>query len=151
MFDLLIHDLINPRIFNCVSAVSRGMSSAFPRWAAELTKYTAEFVLFFSRRKLWALAIRLRGPGFKPRPGQKFENECRVRPIKTPLYKTWFPILSNASSLANHHVSGNTRPTLYWSLSHIAHAITENPMTFRKLYISSKNEHKWSSLAIFNV
>ena len=56
-------------------------------------------------------AIRLRGPGFKPRPGQKFENEnfcfrrtlavvkachpCRVRPIiKTPLYKTWIPILS---------------------------------------------------------
>src|SRR6218665_3870424 len=44
-------------------------------------------------------AIRLRGPGFKPRPGQKFENEnfclvvkachpCRVRLIKTPLYKT---------------------------------------------------------------
>src|SRR6218665_3739585 len=51
-------------------------------------------------------AIRLRGPGFKPRPGQKFENEnfcfrrtpavvnachpCRVRPIKTPLYKTLY-------------------------------------------------------------
>jgi len=49
-------------------------------------------------------AIRLRGPGFKPRPGQKLENEnfcfrrtpavvkachpCRVRLIKTPLYKT---------------------------------------------------------------
>src|SRR6218665_1104978 len=55
-------------------------------------------------------AIRLRGPGFKPRPGQKFENEnfcfgltpavvkvchsCNVRLIKTPLYKTLFPILS---------------------------------------------------------
>ena len=51
-------------------------------------------------------AIRLRGPGFKPRPGQRFENEnfcfrrtpsvvkachpCRVRLIKTPLYKTDF-------------------------------------------------------------
>src|SRR6218665_2894575 len=49
-------------------------------------------------------AIRLQGPGFKPRPGQKFENEnlcfrrtpsvvkachsCRVRLIKTPLYKS---------------------------------------------------------------
>src|SRR6218665_768199 len=49
-------------------------------------------------------AIRLRGPRFKPRQGQKFENEnfcfrrtpavvkaChpfRMRPIKTPLYKT---------------------------------------------------------------
>ena len=49
-------------------------------------------------------AIRLRGPGLKSRPEQKFENEnfcfrrppavvkachpCRVRPIKTPLYKT---------------------------------------------------------------
>src|SRR6218665_449408 len=48
--------------------------------------------------------FRLQGPGFKPRPGQKFENEnycfrrtptvmkacnpCRVRPIKTPLCKT---------------------------------------------------------------
>src|SRR6218665_526133 len=47
--------------------------------------------------------IRLRGPKFTPRPGQKFENEhfcfrrtpavvkacppCRVRLIKTPLYK----------------------------------------------------------------
>src|SRR6218665_1091148 len=54
-------------------------------------------------------AIRLRGPGFKFRPGQKFENEnvcfrrtpamlmachlCRMRPIKTPLYKTRMPIL----------------------------------------------------------
>ena len=52
-------------------------------------------------------AIRLRGPAFKPRPGQKFENKnfcfrrtpavvkachpCRVRQIKTPLYKTWIP------------------------------------------------------------
>src|SRR6218665_2539398 len=49
-------------------------------------------------------AIRLRGSGFKLRPGQKFENEnfcfrrtpavvkachpCRVRLIKMPLYKT---------------------------------------------------------------
>jgi len=55
-------------------------------------------------------AIRLRGPGLKPRPGQKSENEnfcfrrtpavvkachpCRVGLIKTPLYKAWFPILS---------------------------------------------------------
>ena len=54
-------------------------------------------------------AIRLQGPEFNPRPGQKFENEnfcfrrtpavvktfhpCRVRPIKTPLYKTLLPIL----------------------------------------------------------
>src|SRR6218665_4226655 len=58
-------------------------------------------------------AIRLRGPGFEPRPRQKFENEnvcfrrtsavvkachpCRVRPIKTQLYKTrigpTYPIL----------------------------------------------------------
>src|SRR6218665_734473 len=52
-------------------------------------------------------AIRLRGPGFKQ--GQKFEKEnfcfrrttavvkachpCRVRPIKTPLYKTRTPII----------------------------------------------------------
>ena len=50
-------------------------------------------------------AIRLWGPGFKPRPGQKFENKnfcfrhtpvvvkachpCRVMPINTPLYKTY--------------------------------------------------------------
>src|SRR6218665_2987863 len=49
-------------------------------------------------------AIRLRGPGLKSRPGQKFENKnfcfrrtpavvkachpCRVRLVKTPLYKT---------------------------------------------------------------
>src|SRR6218665_2060086 len=49
-------------------------------------------------------AIRLRGPGFKPRLGQTFENEtfcfrrtpavvkacrpCRARLIKRPLYKT---------------------------------------------------------------
>ena len=54
-------------------------------------------------------AIRLRSPGFKLQPGQKFENEnfcfrrtpvvvkachpCSVRPIKTPLYKTFIPIL----------------------------------------------------------
>jgi len=30
VFDLLIHDLINPRKFNCVAAVNRGISSAFP-------------------------------------------------------------------------------------------------------------------------
>ena len=56
----------------------------------------------------WFMAIRLRGPGFKPRKGQKFENEnfcfrrtpavvkacqpCRVRPIKTPLYLNTYPI-----------------------------------------------------------
>ena|SRR6218665_1833293 len=31
VFDLLIHDLIKPRKFNCVAAVSRGISSALPR------------------------------------------------------------------------------------------------------------------------
>jgi len=51
-------------------------------------------------------------PWLKARPGQKFENEnfcfrrtpavvkachpCRVRLIKTPLHKTWFPILVDA-------------------------------------------------------
>src|SRR6218665_1731792 len=55
-------------------------------------------------------AIRRRGLGFKSRPGQKFGNKnlcfrrtpavlkachlCRMRPIKTPLYKTRIPILS---------------------------------------------------------
>jgi len=53
---LLIRDLINPRKFNCVSAVSRGISSAFPRWAAEFTKYAAEFVKFY-HGKLWALLV----------------------------------------------------------------------------------------------
>ena len=67
-------------------------------------------------------AIRLRGPGFKPRPRQKFENEnfcfrrtpavvkachlCRVRPIKMPLpvYKTWIPMLSFILIRALHSV-----------------------------------------------
>src|SRR6218665_2517495 len=31
VFALLIHDLIKPRKFNCVTAVSRGISSALPR------------------------------------------------------------------------------------------------------------------------
>src|SRR6218665_284130 len=56
VFHLLIHDLIKPRKFNCVAAVSRGISSAFPRRAAEFTKFAAEFVKFF-RGKLWALVI----------------------------------------------------------------------------------------------
>jgi len=50
----LIHDLIKPRKFNCVSAVSRGISSALPRRAAEFTKLSAEFVKF-CHGKLWAL------------------------------------------------------------------------------------------------
>jgi len=52
----LIHDLIKPRKFNCVSAVSRGISSALPQWAAEFTKFAAEFVKFF-RGKLWVLMM----------------------------------------------------------------------------------------------
>jgi len=52
----LIHDLIKPRKFNCVPAVSRGISSALPRWTAEFTKFAAEFVKF-CRGKLWALCI----------------------------------------------------------------------------------------------
>jgi len=55
--DLLIHDLIKPRKFNCVPAVSRGILSALPRWVAEFTKFAVEFVKF-RRRKLWALMIR---------------------------------------------------------------------------------------------
>jgi len=46
----LIHDLIKPRKFNCVTAVSRGISSALPRRAAEFTKFAAEFVKFFPRK-----------------------------------------------------------------------------------------------------
>jgi len=46
----MIHHLIKPRKFNCVFAVSRGISSAFPRWAAEFTKFTAEFVKFYPRK-----------------------------------------------------------------------------------------------------
>jgi len=52
----LIHDLIKPRKFNCVSTVSRGISSALPWWAAEFTKFAAEFVKFW-RGKLWALLM----------------------------------------------------------------------------------------------
>src|SRR6218665_3697882 len=58
VFDLLIHDLIKPRKFNCVFAVSRGISSALPRCAAEFTKFAAEFVKF-CRGKLWALLMLL--------------------------------------------------------------------------------------------
>ena len=52
----MIHNLIKPRKFNCVFAVIRGISSALPRWAAEFTKFAAEFVIF-CRGKLWALFI----------------------------------------------------------------------------------------------
>src|SRR6218665_2609105 len=58
VFDLLIHDLIKPRKFNCVTAVSRGISSALPRRPAEFTKFAAEFVKFY-RGKLWALLISI--------------------------------------------------------------------------------------------
>ena len=53
VFDLLIHDLIKPRKFSCVSAVSRGISSALK------AKFAAEFVKFF-RGKQWALMIRVK-------------------------------------------------------------------------------------------
>jgi len=45
---MLIHDLIKPRKFNCVSAVSRGISSALLRWAAEFTKFPRNFLSNFS-------------------------------------------------------------------------------------------------------
>jgi len=35
----LIHDLINPRKFNCVTAVSRGSSSALPQWPRNLPNW----------------------------------------------------------------------------------------------------------------
>jgi len=53
----LIHDLIKPRKFNCVSAVQPRNFICLPRWAAEFTKFAAEFVKL-SRGKLWALLIR---------------------------------------------------------------------------------------------
>src|SRR6218665_3610855 len=71
----------------------------------KLVKYQSNWGCRHSRVVTFT-AIRLRGPGFKPRPRQKFENEnfcfrrtpavvkachlCRVRPIKMPLpvYKT---------------------------------------------------------------
>src|SRR6218665_855719 len=79
-----------------------------PYWAS-----TRSYVLLGCRRSrvVTLTAIRLRGPGFKPQPGQTFESEyfcfrrtpavvkachsCRVRLIKTPLYKNLisYPIL----------------------------------------------------------
>src|SRR6218665_3838348 len=68
-------------------------------WGPRLQRWRRSRVVTFT-------AITLRGPRFKPRPGQKFDKEnlcyrrtpavvkachpCRVRPIKTPLYKTNF-------------------------------------------------------------
>jgi len=48
----LIHDLIKPRKFNCVFAVSRGILSAFPRCAADFAKIPRNLSNF--RGKLWA-------------------------------------------------------------------------------------------------
>src|SRR6218665_2193803 len=64
-------------------------------------------------------AIRRRGPGVKTRPGAKIGNKnfcfrrtpavlkachlCRMRPIKTPLYKTRIPILSYPTKMFYVH------------------------------------------------
>jgi len=52
----LIRDLIKPRQFNCVAAMSRGISSAMPLCPAVFNKFEAEFVKV-CRGKLWALSM----------------------------------------------------------------------------------------------
>jgi len=69
-----------------------------------LWKFCKELFGVRRSRVVTFTAIRLRGPGLKPRPGQKFENEnfcfnCTPAVVKAfrghkkPLYKTWIPIL----------------------------------------------------------
>src|SRR6218665_1332816 len=86
-----------------------GLDQRFSTGGTRTTGGTPDVAKWYAKknkeiRVVTFTAIRLRGPGFKTRPRQKFENEnfcfrrtpavvkachsCRVRLIKTPLYKT---------------------------------------------------------------
>src|SRR6218665_385491 len=91
---------------NTTTVLTKQRSTEMKKRHANVLKYViCSFSVGWRRSRVVTFtAIRLRGPGFKPRPEQIFENEnfcfrstlavvkachpCRVRPIKTLLYKT---------------------------------------------------------------
>src|SRR6218665_921559 len=106
-------------------------------------------------------AIRLRGLGFKPPPGRKFENEnfcfrripavvkachpCRVRPIKTPLYKTYIP---NVFISWPRHLRADGHST---PLSLLGYLFTENTQSVALsapiLYLNSRGGASGSEIS----